>query len=136
MKIKIVSNVPGLGDRQGEGVADKAADRLQLGGQHRDDLAGRGPVEMAHRKAQQALEQIVAQAAQHALADPALADVQVIFEPAVDHHEDQKPPAEHGEIGDLAEFEAEKFAREMFAPDRLVDDHLRQLERVIEKREG
>jgi hypothetical protein len=60
----------------------------------------------------------------------------MIFEPAVDHHEGEKHPAELGEIGDLAEFEAEKFAREMFAPDRLVDDHLRQLERVIEKREG
>jgi hypothetical protein len=123
----------GLGDRQGEGVADKAADRLQLGGQHRDDLAGRGAVEMPHRKAQQALKQIVAQPAQHALADPALADVQVIFEPAVDQDEDEKDAAQQDEIGNLSELDPDDFLREFFAADRLVDDHLRQFERVVQK---
>src|SRR2546430_3281931 len=37
---------------------------------------------------------------------------------------------------DLAEFEAEEFARKMLAGDRLVDDHLGQLERIIEERKG
>src|SRR5437763_2632372 len=125
----------GLRDRQCEGIADKAADRLQLGGQHRDDLAGRRAVEMVHRKAKQALKQIVAQAAQHALADPAFADVQVIFEPAVDQHEDEKDAAQQHEIGDPMEFDAEDLPREVLAADRLVDDHLRQFERVVQKRE-
>ena len=125
----------GLRDRQREGIADKAADRLQLGGQHRDDLAGGGAVEMAHRKAQQALEQIVAQAAQHALADPALADVQVVFERAIDQDEDEKDAAQQHEIGDLAELDPKDLLREFLAADRLVDDHLGQFERVVQKRE-
>src|SRR5205814_4726877 len=88
-----------------------------------------------HRKAQQALEQIVAQAAQHAFADPALADVQVIFEPAVDQDEDEKNAAQQHQVRDLSELEPEEFLGKIFAADRVVDDHLGQFEGVIQKRE-
>ena len=125
---------PGLGDRQREGITDKAADRLQLGGHHRDDLAGRGAVEGPHRKAQHALKEFVAQPAQHAFADPALPDVQVIFEGSVDQHQGKKDGAQHDQVLDLVELEAEERERERLAADRLVDDLLRQVERVIEER--
>ena len=63
--------------RQGEGFADKPADRLQFSGHHRDDLAGRGPIEMVQRKPQHPFVELIAQPAQHALADLPLFYVQM-----------------------------------------------------------
>ena len=66
-----------LRDRQRESIADKPADRLQLAGHHRDDLAGRGTIEMMQRKPQYPLVKLIAQAAQHTLADLSLPYVEV-----------------------------------------------------------
>ena len=67
MKARIVSSVPPWNGRQGEGIAHEAADRLDLGGDHGHDLALRDAPEMGQREAQDAREEVVAQAAQHAL---------------------------------------------------------------------
>ena len=89
---------------------------------------------MAHRKPQQALEKIVAQAAQHALPDPALAHVEVILEPAVDQDKDEKDQAQQHEVGEAVELDAEDRPREVLAGNRLVDNDLWQFERVVQKR--
>ena len=124
----------GLRDRHRIGFADKAADRLQLGGDHRDDLARGDAIEMMQRKAQHALVELVAQAAQHALPELPLFDVDVQLEPAVDQDQRKKNRAQHQEIGDLIEFQAEIRLREMLAGDRAVDDLFRQIERPVKKR--
>ena len=125
----------GLRDRHRIGFADKAADRLQLGGDHRDDLARGDAIEMVQRKAQHALVELVAQAAQHALAELPLFDVDVQLEPAVDQDQRQKNRAQHQQIGDLIELQPEIRLREMLAGDRAVDDLLGQIERLVKKRE-
>ena len=125
----------GLRNRHGKRLADKPADRLQLGGHHGDDLPGRGPVEMVQREAQQALEQLVAQAAQHAFAQLPLFDVDMQLEPAVDQDQRQKNPAKHQQIRDLLELEPQKMLREMLAGYRPIDDDLGQIKRIVKKRE-
>ena len=58
--------------RQGQRVADKAAERFDLGRDHRDDLRRRGLMEMGQREAQQPHVKLIAKAPQHPLAEPAL----------------------------------------------------------------
>ena len=72
-----------LRDRQRESIADEPADRLQLAGHHRNDLASRGAVEMVQRESQHPLIELVAQTAQHSLTDLSFLYVQMQFEPAV-----------------------------------------------------
>src|SRR5260370_16979381 len=74
-----------LRDRQRESVADKPADRLQLAGHHRDDLAGRGTIEMMQRKPQHPLVKLIAQPAHHALADLSLPPLHTTFQPPTYH---------------------------------------------------
>src|SRR5437868_4675018 len=88
---------------------------------------------MAHRKPQQALVKTETRAAQHALADPARAHVEVILEPAVDQNEDEKDQAQQHEAGDAVELDAEDRPGKVLAGNRLVDDDLWQFERIIQK---
>ena len=89
--------------RQRERLGDEAAERLDLGIDHLHDLAGRDVPEVGQRETQHAREQLVAQPAQHALADDPLIDVDDVLEAAVDQHEDQEQAAQQEQILDLAE---------------------------------
>ena len=87
------------------------------------------------RKPQHALVELVAQPAQHALPDLPLFDVDVELEPAVYQKQRKKHAAKREQIGNLIEFHAEKSLRKFLAGNSMVDDHLRQIKGVIEKRE-
>src|SRR5690606_2654538 len=123
-----------LEQRQGEGAADEAAERLHLGVDHLDDLAGRDAAEMREREAQHAGVELVAQAAQHALADDALVDVEDVFEAAVDQDQDQEQPAQQEQVLDLVELVTQHPVKGV-AGQRIVDDQLGQLEGGVKERE-
>ncbi len=125
---------PALESRRDERVADKPAQRLALGGDHRDDLSRRGLVELVERETQQPMIELVAEAPQHPLAELPLQGVDVIFERPVDKHQHQKYRGQHQADRGSVELEAEQRLREMMAADRAVDDRLRQFERIIKKR--
>ena len=98
--------------RQREGIAHEAADRLDLGGDHRDDLARGDAAEMGQREAQDARVEVVAQPPQHALGDDPLIDVDDVFEAAVDQHEAQEDAAQQEQVVDLREALAEQVRTE------------------------
>ena len=81
-------------DRLHEGIADEAAERLHLVLDHGGDLGLLDLAEMQLREAQHAVEQLVAQAAQHALAHAALLGVDLELEDAVDDDEHQEEQAQ------------------------------------------
>ena len=117
--------------------ADIPADRLNLGSDHRNDLALGDFFEMRQRKAKDARIQHVAQPAQHLLAQPAGIDVQHKFYAAAEDDKKQEAQAEHHQKGDLLHLGAENVARPAVPrPDRLIDDRLGQLQRQIDDRPG
>ena len=125
-------------------IAEVAAERLDLAGHHRDQLALGDPAEVAEREAQHARQQLRAQQAQQALAEPALVDVDRVFEAAVDQDRQQEQAGQEGEVLELrvaAEVDAAEGdgARKIgrLAAERLVDDLLGQVERgVVDRQRG
>ena len=89
-----------------EGVADEAAQRLDLVLDHGRELGLLDLAEVGRRKAQDAVVELVAQAAQHALAHAALLGVDALLELAVHHHGGQEHEAHGHEIGQLVDREA------------------------------
>ena len=135
-----------------EGVADEAAERLDLVLDHGRELGLLDLAEVGRREAQDAVVELVAQAAQHALAHAALLGVDALLELAVDHHGGQEDEAHGHEIGQLIDREAveqmdvkaaeevrqaeidrapldDRRVLEGVARDAVVDDRLRHAER-------
>ena len=144
----------GLGAEEGRqdvGVADEAADRLDLVADDGGDLGGLGVAQRVRREAHDQREQLEAQAPQHALAERPLGHVDPVLEGAVDQHQQQEHrreaeqelepidveaveqreivaepvrhlQAQHQELGGLVAL------LEGVALDRLVDDAARQVE--------
>ena len=140
-----------------EGVADEAAERLDLVLDHGRHLGLLDLAQMAGREAQDAVEQLEAQPAQHPLAEPALLGVDLVFEGVVDQHHDQEQGGDRDQVGHPLERHAGKDgglaaeaerrqegrpgevdgeelhrgggAREALALDRRVDDGLGNVER-------
>ena len=131
---------------QRQGVADEAAERLDLLGDHRDQFAGADPPEMRQGEAHDAAVELVAQATQHAFAQKPLVDVDDVLEAAVDQHEQEKQGAvdrQQGEPLDLADRHAEQREVPQVGPVRagqgrfaehVVDDELRNVQgQVVER---
>lgn len=101
---------------------------------------------MRQREAQDRVVELVAQPAQHALAEPALQHVDVELEPAVHQDEEQEDDAQEAQqpepvAVEYVQLEAEEGGRtQMVAVLRvqhLVDDLLRHVERgVVERQRG
>ena len=91
--------------RLDEGVADEAAERLHLVLHHGGDFGGAQPPELRKREAQQRVDELVAHAAQHPLAEPALEGGDVELEVAVHQNEEQEQRAEVDQHRDAAELE-------------------------------
>ena len=89
-----------------EGIADEAAQRLHLVLDHGGDFRLLHLAELGLGKAQEPVEQVEAQAAQHALAHLALGRVDVDLEPVVDDHEDQEQRAYGDQVGRALQAEA------------------------------
>ena len=122
--------------RHGQGVADIAAQGLGLGVDHLHQLALAHPAECRQREAQDVAEEIVAQPPQHPLGDDPGIDVEDVFEHAADQHQRQEDAAQRVEVVHLVELVAEDRVRIIGPAQRLVDDDLRQLERIVERGEG
>ncbi len=73
-----------------EGIADEAAERLHLILDHRRDFRRLDALEMPGREAQDLIDQLEADAAQHALAKPALVGVDIELEETVDDDQRQE----------------------------------------------
>ena len=86
--------------RLNEGIADEAAERLHLVLDHGGDFGALDPAELRRRKAQDTVDQLVAQLTEHTLAEPALVEVDIIFEEAVDDHQEQEGGRQHDERPD------------------------------------
>jgi len=122
-----------LEGRECESLGDEAAERFDLGCDHLHQFALGDPFEMRQRKAHDARKKFIAQAAQHALADDALINVDHIFKGAVDQHQDKEQTAQGEEVTDLIQLDAEKTAA-VTAGHGIVDDGLGQIEADIEER--
>ncbi len=126
-----------LEHRQGEGIADESAKRLDLVVDHVDDHARRLLPEGRQREAQYPGIEVVAQPAQHALAREPARHVDDVLEPLVDEDQHQEAGAEKRQILNLGEMEAENLDRkgDLLALDRAVHDFLGQLVEHVEERE-
>jgi len=82
---------------------------------------------MPEREAQQVVIEREAKAAQHALAEPALEHVDVVFEGAVDEDEREEDRAQRHQIRNLVEREAVEILGKLFAENAAIDDRLRQI---------
>ena len=120
--------------RQRNGIADEAADILHLGGDHGDDLAGTHLPEMRKAESEHTLKKLEAQAAQHALAQPSLVDVDPELQPVADDNEGKKRDAEQEKIGDLIKFKSLHFPWETVALHSIVDDLLGKLQQDVADR--
>src|SRR3546814_2344388 len=101
-----------LEDRQCKTLADEPADRLDLGDDHRNDLALAGAPEGRQRKAQHLGVEVVAQAPQHALAGHALEEVDDVFERLLDQDQRKKADAECQQILRMVEPDETKRSEE------------------------
>ena len=128
---------PALENRQGNCVADKAADGLDLGGDHLDHFALRGLAELRQRKSENPRIEIVTQPPKHALANAATVHIDDVFEALVYRDQNQEQAGEEKQILHLIEFESDYLDREIgvYPLDRLVDDLLRQLIKGVKERE-
>ena len=104
--------------RRDIGIADEAAQRLHLVLDHGRDFRLLDLAEVRDGEAQHPVVELVAQAAQHALAEAALLGVDQLLDPAVHHHEEQEREAQGDQVGDLVELKP------------LEQGHLRQAEPV------
>ena len=89
-----------------EGVADEAAERLDLVLDHGGELGLLDLAEVRRREAQDAVVELVAQAAQHALAHAALLGVDALLELAVHDHGGQEDEAHDHQVAELVDLEA------------------------------
>ena len=89
-----------------EGVADEAAERLDLVLDHGGELGLLDLAEVGRREAQDAVVELVAQAAQHALAHAPLLGVDALLELAVHQHRAQEDEAHGDQVGELVDLEA------------------------------
>ena len=92
--------------RQADRLADEAADRVGLGDDHRNDLAGGHRLELRQRKAQHLLVEVVPQAAQRALADDAAVDIEPVLDHAVQRDEGEQQERQRHQVRDLRHLEA------------------------------
>ena len=104
--------------RLDEGIADEAAERLDLILDHGGDFGRLHALELAGREAQHAVDELVAQAPQHALAEAALVGIDVELEEAVDDDEQQEDAAQRHQHLEAVELEARRRARAL--PDELI----------------
>ena len=109
MKGQIDQQRAALEDRQRYRVADESAQRLDFRRDHRDDLALADLAEVGQREAQHRCVQLIAQPAQHALAQPPLEGVDAVLEAPVDHHQRQEKPRQQHEIRHLLELESQRI---------------------------
>ena len=133
-----------------EGVADEAAERLDLVLDHGGDFGALDALEDARREPQDPVDELEADAPEHPLAEPSLEGVDVEFEQAVDDDQQQEDaaqrkqhagavelnPGEQVHVAEPRQVEAQAHeglggARllETLALDRAVDDLLGQVER-------
>ena len=82
--------LPAQVHRRDDGLADETAQRLHLVLDHGRHFRRFDTAEMRQRKTQDVVEQVVAQAAQHALPHPALHGVDLELDPAADDDQRQK----------------------------------------------
>ena len=113
-----------------EGVADEAAERLDLVLDHGGELGLLDLAEVGRREAQDAVEELVAQAAQHALAHAALLGVDGLLEQAVHHHGAQEDEAHGHQVAELVDLEAVEDA------DDLAGQDGREIELPDQERDG
>ena len=128
--------LPAEEERRDQRLADEAAERLDLVLDHGRHLGGLDAPEARQRKAQDVVEQGIAQPPQHALAHPALHGVDLELEPADGDDQREKRGRQGEKVGNALEIEAEEVLDrvrrgEAHALDRLVDDGLRQVERQV-----
>ena len=88
-----------------EGIADEAAERLDLVLDHGGDFRLLHLAEVRQRKSQHPVEQFVAQAAQHALAHAPLQRVDLELEATIYEHEHEECQAEGDQVGDPVQLE-------------------------------
>ena len=125
--------------RRDQRLADEAAERLDLVLDHGRHLGRLDAAEARQREAQDVVVQRVAQAAQHALAHPALHGVDAELEPAVERRSGRgRSSTARTGTRRRAELAAPRKPvvaiaplREAAALDRLVDDGLGQVERRV-----
>ena len=135
---------PGLEQRRDHGIAEIAAERFDLAGDHGDQLALGQPAELRQGKTQDPAEQLRAQPAQHGLAEAAFVHVDDVLEAAIDQYREQEQTREKSEILELIELpefdagEADGFGEiGAVAADRPVDDLFGQVERgVVDRQRG
>ncbi len=113
-----------------EGIADEAAQRLDLVLDHGGELGLLDLAEVHRREAQDAVVELVAQAAQHALAHAALLRVDALLELAVDDHGDQEDEAHDHQVLQLVDLEAVEDADDLVGKDR------REVEFPDQERDG
>ena len=98
-----------------EGVADEAAERLDLVLDHGGELGLLDLAEMGRRKAQDAVVEFVAQAAQHAFAHPAFLRVDGAPELRIHDHGGQEHEAHDEEVVGLV------YGQAVEQPDRIAE---------------
>ncbi len=98
-----------LENRQRYRVADKSAQRLHFRRDHGDDLALADLAEAGQREAYHPCIKLIAQPAQHALAQPPFEGVYAELEDPVDHHQRQEKPRQQNEIRHLIELESQRI---------------------------
>ena len=116
--------------RLDEGVADEAAEWLDLVLDHGGELGLLDLAEVGRREAQDAVVELVAQASQHALAHAALLGVDGLLEQAVDHDGAQEDEAHGHQVAELVDREAVEDA------DDLAGQDGRQVELEDQERDG
>ncbi len=122
--------------RQADRLADEAADRVGLGDDHRNDLAGGHRLELRQRKAQHLLVEVVPQAAQRALANDAAVHVEPILDDAVQRDEGEQQERQRHQVGDLRDLETQHRRGNVLVADGVVDDLLRNREVDVDQREA
>ena len=125
-----------LQDWQIERLADEATDRLGLGNDHRNDLAGRHRLELGQREQQHLLIQLVAEPPHRPLADDAPIHVEPVLDRAVHGDQREQQHRERKQVRNLGDLEPDERRRHVLAADRAVDDALRDLEGDVNQREA
>ena len=90
-------------------------------------------MEIRQRKQQHPLEQLIAETAQHPLAQSPLVGIYVVLECTIDENKDQKGKAKHKKVTDLIERVSKNCLSDIFLLDSLVRDNFGQFERIVEK---
>jgi len=117
-------------------LADEAADRVGLGDDHRDDLAGGHGLELRERKAQDLLIKIVAHPAQRAFADDAAVHVEPVLDHAVQRDEREQQERQRHQVRDLRNLEAQHRLGDVLSAYGVVDDFLRNCEVDVDQRKA